>query len=469
MVDLNEDSGPARKRQRLFAGSISEGESSQFHLTKSQNDNQNQPKSAEKMTKTQEPLANDQKGIHDLNQEQLVNIFKWLDFPDLLNVANTTKKLREAAAAIYSDKYSDLVVSYSEDASNSQVELKTDTIEVKEARTCLKVFRGFGSLIKTVQLNFDGVKQRRCQLISQKLNEYCAETLVHLSWFHCPADAMHESSKKFEKLQILRMKHGYLGEQMSQFNHFFPALVQLDLDQIEVTNRKCIENTIPTLALLKVNIEPRKKLDFQKSNVKAALKVNPQLKGLALGSGCQPTLLKYINMMLAHLQILEIHNPCKQFFDSDEQEKVCFNEVRTVSLTIADSKDLFKNIPFKFPRLRKFTLNACAHHRDEWIDFVVGHPTLVKLHLLNFHWFRVINSEQLMKIVSLTMLKYFVLDWRLLSKNILLRFLKRCKSLNELRVTVKSQDDREAICALVKDEWQTQVDGNVITLKRSDD
>lgn len=461
----SKDSAPPRKRQRR---SSLEGENSQVRLEKPQIDDQNQSKNAEQISQSQEPPAAAGKSIDDLAQAQLVHILKYLDFVDLLNVANATKKLQEAAGAIYSEKYGDLLVSYSESASNgTNVIVKVDVIEVKEARTCLKMFRGFGTHLKAVQLNFDGINRRRSHLISQKLNEYCADSMIDLDWFHCPADAMNESSKKWPQLQSLRMKYGDLGEQMSKFSHFFPALNRLELEEIQVADRKCIECTIPKLVLLKVNIESRKKLDFLKSNLKAALKVNPQLKGLGIGSGCELKLLKYINKNLPALQLLAIHNPCKQFFDSEES-KIRFDEVQTVFLDISNSKDSFTNIPFEFPRLRKFTLKACPPHRDEWIDFVVGHPQLVKLNLLNFHWFLGLSQQQLMKIVMLTELKHFVLDWKLPWKNSLIRFISKCHSLKTLRLTVPCGRERNAICALVDKKWQAEVDKNSLTLKRTD-
>lgn len=252
--------------------------------------------------------------IDDMKQKVLVKIFEWLDFPDLLNVANASLKLRGAAGQIYVQNYTQKLVKFNGDALGLNIHETSTAFEIHDARTCLKMFRAFGALIVRLHLNFHGIEVRRIQAISQTLNDYCAETLNALEWHHSPANAIF---KKFPKLTELRLKKGTLAGKMVQITEMFPRLCVLELSHMEVADRKCIERTCPKLVRLKVHIVLRSGIDFLKSNVKIALKMNPQIRSLCVGLGCDAELLPYINDMLPLLNVLEIQQPRRQLFDTD--------------------------------------------------------------------------------------------------------------------------------------------------------
>lgn len=58
--------------------------------------------------------------ICDLNEKCLVEIMKRLEFPDLLNMANSTKKLCAGACVLYSERYANKSVKYNGDAINTK-------------------------------------------------------------------------------------------------------------------------------------------------------------------------------------------------------------------------------------------------------------------------------------------------------------------------------------------------------------
>lgn len=407
--------------------------------------------------------------IDHLKPEVLVKIFANLDFVDLLNVANATKKLREAATQIYAKIHVDKVVKFNGDAAGQKgldVQATDTTIEVNKARACLLMFRGFGENIEKLILNFNGIGPRRSQAISQMLNFYCAKTLIELEWNDCPADAMNDSSERFKSLTVLRMTSGCLGTSMSKFNDFFPALNDLELNDIEVMDRKCIERTFPNMTHLKVHIEPRKKLNFQKTHVKTALKLNPQIRSFGLCSGCEPKLLAFINENLPLLNTLEIKNPRNRFFDSDE-DVICFKNIEQFTLDIVNCNDSFTNIPFRFKRLRKFTLNANCRNHNEWIDFVARNPKINELKLLDYNFFYVVKDRQMMQIARMPSLTDLTLDWRVDPLDILFRFLAQCPSIQQIRLIIRTQEERERFCAKIDDSWDYTIDRHFVKLQRN--
>ncbi|XP_055309456.1 uncharacterized protein LOC129573185 isoform X1 [Sitodiplosis mosellana] len=420
-------------------------------------------------TTASSPVKNGTK-ITDLDEKCLAELMKRLDFSDLLNVANSTKKLCAGACVVYSQRYADKFVKYNGDAISTKVleiDVTDTTIEINDARSCLKMLRGFGTHITRLRLNFNGIGPRRSHAISQAVTEYCPKTLVELEWLVCPKNAMENSTEKFTKLESLRIVSGYLGEKMTLFTFFFPNLRRLELTNVEVSDRKSIERTLHSVVHLKVNIEKRKGMDFLKSNVKAALNLNPQLTSFSIGANCDVKLLDYISDQLPKLETFEILNPRKKFFDTTE-DRVCFRTVKNFSLDIAECKDSFSNIPFRFTQLKRFKLNACYRHRDEWIDFAAQNPRITHLHLLNFHWFYVLNKEQLIKISqSLPRLTDFVLDWRVFSTEAVAQFVEQCDKLKKMRLSMRTRPERAAIYAEIGQGWDIDIDEHFMTMERN--
>lgn len=409
--------------------------------------------------------------ITDLNVECLQHILGQLDFRDFLNAANSTKKLREAAVKIYTAQYGDKFVKYNDNAMKTtglETDVTDTTIEINESRTCLKMMRGFGAVITKLTLNFNGIGLRRSRAITKALNDYCKQSLIKLEWHNCPENAIMDASQKFINLKSLQIVSGYVGVEMGKIGHYFPKLKRLELSDVEVSDRKCIEHTFHSIVYLKLKIESQKKMDFLKSNVKAALNLNPQLKSFSLTYGCDVKLLNYINDKLPLLESLEIQNPRKKFFDTDE-DKIVFNRVKCFSLDINSSTDSFTNIPFEFRRLRSFTLNACARHRDEWIDFAVQNRNLVELKLRHFHWFYVMQQEQLLKIAQLQKLSTFFLDWRVASTDAVTHFIGNCDSLKTFKLMLPKRQERADIMAEIGNNWNSNIDEHFLTLERNDE
>lgn len=466
MSDSNDEIGPSSSKQRRLSAYASSEHSDEIPIYNVYPDGTIVGNSNE----TNEPSENVKK-ISDLNEKCLMQICDFLNFTDLLNVANATQKMCKAAGEIYAKKYANKLVKYNGNAINTkglEIDVTDDTIEINEARSCLKMLRAFGAIFTRLKLNFLGIGPRRSTAISRIMNECCANTLIDLDWHNCPKDSMKYATKKFQKLENLCVVSGNFGVEMCQITYFFPNLHRLEITDVEVADRNCIERTFHGLLHMKLSIESRKGVDFLKRNIKTAMNLNPQLTSFSIGYGCDVKLLEYMNDQLPKLKTLEIQKPRKKFYD-DKEEKVHFKLVRNLRLDASDSKESFTNIPFTFRCLKRFQLNASFLHRNKWIDFAVQNQKLVELKLLNFHWFYVMEKENLMKIATLPRLSNLVLDWKVPSTKAIIQCMEECKNLTKLRLSLRTRPERAAICAEITDKWKMEIDNHFLTLDKIKD
>lgn len=121
--------------------------------------------------------------LTDINIECQAHIFKYLDFIDLLNIADTSKQLKTPSEVAFAKKYGNEEVAVKTIHSNrSQNKIGKEEIGwIKFAKTCLQLFRNFGHLVFVLNFEpfdlFEGIPLfatlYRRAIIS--MNECCAE------------------------------------------------------------------------------------------------------------------------------------------------------------------------------------------------------------------------------------------------------------------------------------------------------
>lgn len=133
----------------------------------------------------------------DLNFDCLENVLEYLKLIDLLNVADTSKRLNKAAELVYAQKYGKKKVRFGDmtDARVSEgdhgIEITGKHININDFKTDLQLMRCVGSVISSIEFLFLknaernlGIREKIEFGLFSYINIYCAE---YLKEFHIGA------------------------------------------------------------------------------------------------------------------------------------------------------------------------------------------------------------------------------------------------------------------------------------------
>lgn len=189
--------------------------------------------------------------FHDLDFDCLEYVLEYLDLHDLLNVADSNKRLRKAAELVYTGKYGDrrVVFGIIKLLSDQTFVFKNSTysreIESKGFKTSMQLLRCFGPLISTIRL----VKIRSSETnqplmdkwVFTYINDYCADYLKKLyvanqchKLFYQRL-VLHYFNRPFKNLVLLSQCDYTFSENIS-LNTLFPNLQDLASGHIHNTS-----------------------------------------------------------------------------------------------------------------------------------------------------------------------------------------------------------------------------------------
>lgn len=300
--------------------------------------------------------------IVDLNDDCLDKIFENLDLSSLFNVAVSNECMRIAARIVYRRRFGAKLVnirigvpSFTRMPSETEHE-----IIIGDVRTCLQFLRCFGPSIQNLKVNRSYWNSERCDYIDEYINQYCAETLVTLSFLRNRKFSVENFKKPFVNLESIQIKDADLGDQLPLFVEWFPKLRRLELLDVCV-DRKFGKNkaTFNHLEQLSIEINNRNsEFGFSKRNVIKFLRLHPQLRSLNIHMPSRQ------GMPLTTLLSIVRYNPsistlvlttCRDYFAS---YSVCVKTAELMPFTDA------------LPSLEKVALTRLRFTADDAIAFV---------------------------------------------------------------------------------------------------
>lgn len=371
----------------------------------------------------------------DLHYDFLESIFKWLNVEDLMTMALASDHFGPLINDIIAKKYASIEIKFGyESVKRSNVLQKMQLIT--------PLLRYYGHLITKLIVRFDSLQQNisQCSEIEQSILTFC-NALKDLKLEHCRKGAFDGIRKPFEQLEVFCFRYGHLGQTISQFNKWFPKLRFLSIRYAYVANKFCIEETLPLLEHLDIEIGQANKR-FSRSNIDSAVRRNPQLRGIHLNNNCKPRDLRFVNGKLKQLKRLEFWlNP--ENFQLSCDRLIRFKEVKELVLDICDE------VPLPFPFFDRNSSNTfrfvcdkledleirCYDLQEKWFDFA-GRNKLKKLKLLSratpHHLMKVASNWP--SLVELT----FQVDC--VSADDIVKFITACTHLQRLNIADTSQD-----------------------------
>lgn len=346
----------------------------------------------------------------DLDLKLLKNIFGYLEFADLLNVADSSKHLNEAACSIFQEKYQEKPVFFSDLRITQNHLLRIqDDIEIGDIKTSLQTLRCFGRFINEIIFNLLQTPTETSHLIELKkriffyINEFCSESLVNIEINRCPSGGLSQFKKPFAKVEKLGIANCYMPDndndwliktfpniQAFGFKYrFFGSSPPPPLHEIS----KCFENNFPELKLLDIEVGNIRGSSSEKAlsrdNFESLLRLNPQLRNLRFRIAGYPYLsakiLHNVKDSLQNLRKLSLVLPESNFLDDfDINENILyFKNVKHFELTQSSSMTSEILMPFLFDNLETFSLIPCGDpFSEDLYHFIERHPTIMKISIM---------------------------------------------------------------------------------------
>ncbi|XP_031623438.1 uncharacterized protein LOC116340859 [Contarinia nasturtii] len=141
--------------------------------------------------------------ITDLNTDCMETIFEYLEFNDLLNLAESSKQFYTAVCEVYKRNFASQTLTNNDRKSSSKYD-EEKMILIKT--NPLKVLRNFGHVIKNFEVDFRWLNAKLCAEIENYLVIYCSDSLQRLCVFPDRSETTFKDLQKpLEKVTYLKI------------------------------------------------------------------------------------------------------------------------------------------------------------------------------------------------------------------------------------------------------------------------
>lgn len=396
--------------------------------------------------KSDHDINTDLMKITDINIDCLESIFNYLPLSDLLNVSDSNKYLKKAAALVFVQKYRKKTMQLNGlQMSQSRKILINSRIYIRDLRTALQILRCFGYLISKLEISDEYSHYYRTHVyiyIFKYIYKFC-KSLTTIKFQELPRNkAFKYLRKPFRKVKSVEFSCGVLEENLTSLNILFPNIVSLKIDFCDVKNLRCIEQHFVHLQHLE--------LGTSKENIQTVVSLNPNLKHFSTHTICDmQTIQKFSKLQL--LESLSIVCSSDEFTQFNGLP-LNFKTVKKLKLQFSHVKNQFPKIPLIFDQLNEFSTN---HRMDaEFYEFIAKHSAITKLNLPSSGSSKKnIEEKQLEFLKMMHLLKELNLSHYAFSIDQAIRIFDEFKTLNKFGFSIISEDEYTHLVKRSKDGW----------------
>lgn len=328
------------------------------------------------------------KTIVDVNVDCLEHVFKFLDFEDLINVADANKELKMIAEMVFVRKLKKrmIVVDIKTRSCDPNISTYDNAIHIHQSLLAAKTMRIFGQIISEIYLRItkDSENSDLRENFFRHVNEYCHKTLIVLHIMGDYSKVFGAIKYPFENVEKFSSYEGKLGPGCEYFPQIFPRLRQLAFTDDTILDANYIWKKFPNLdtfvSYYSYGIPMYSCFDDR--DLRKFVASNLQLQSMTL-VGYNPYTWEHINAKLKSLKCVHISFSPKLSeyfkgtpiqFDTVEICKVSCDGI----LGTASPVDVFS-----FKRLKHLTVKCFYNQLEMWLDFILAHPTIEEVIL----WF----------------------------------------------------------------------------------
>lgn len=338
--------------------------------------------------------------IIDLTIDCLEEIFEYLDLHDLLNVADSNKRLNKAAGLVFSRKHGNKYVLNRERPSYwGFPEKDGEYLGITDNCSSLRLVRCFGHSISGISIDCFMCNQEFYTELFRYVNKYCTQSLVKLHVRGYRHNIFDDIQKPFEKVEKVLFEYCTVNVDQTMFNEVFPQMRHLTFFSNKIEDSRCIGACFSKLEHFKYS--PNVNHNYNPiEHHKLFVRLNPQLKTVALHGHFGQTFIRKMSEHLYQLEELRIGSLYASILSNPviDMSQVHFKSVKKYEIDMTNDRRMFSMFAPSFDQLADFTVDGITP--DDLLDFVKKNPKIIKLKIRDSTMCFNLNDENLLKIAK---------------------------------------------------------------------
>lgn len=426
--------------------------------------------------------------LTDLNIICLEGILEYLDLEDLLNAAESNKRLCHASKFVYIGKYGSSTILFGSVYKSRQeclkndklIDIKKEDISVHDLKSIFQMLRNFGHLISRIDITLlspnNMSSQTRIYIIDY-VNFYCHETLSDIFIVMFNQDFLKRFKKPFTRVKSVDIISGFLM-QKNGLLWSFPKMEKLEIMlQCHATISESIAYNFPYLKNFKITGErdtcfwealgsPILPTNHKENecieNFKAFLKLNPQLEYLSM-NGTYVRNIEILQMFEEREQnpkSLELSS-FDQFLNYLNEKKIHLKNVEHLKIGGSRPDRINFGIPFLFDEFKSFEIYLNGPAEEYIYEFCHNNSTIRKIKFRNLIFLPDdynINFSRLAR--SLPLLEGMTVLTGTISVDEVCYVLTQFKFLKYFHFRCRDFDNKRQLIELQLNDWKISIKDN---------
>lgn len=316
--------------------------------------------------------------MSDLNDESLLRLFGWLDFENLLAVAENGERFKRLIGENFLRdqlKLHERTICVANEP--KEYYENVDCFLINQHKTTLTFLRNFGDMVTQLNIIGNGIDQYKMDQITNYVNQFSSKSLIELTLERIHKNPIIHWQDEFPKLEILNLRKTN-DPNGAHIQLIFPKLRRLEIESDKFGS---IGYKFAHLEHLKIDAGL---LSQTPVSLSLALSLNSQLRSFHMDVHFDVDFLHSINIKLSHLENLGLEYT--SIGVSKNTQPVFFENVKEFSFNVyhmpAEKKFIFKLLTFQ--QLKTLHL-TCRSLNADLINFIKPNILLNTVKIMGMH------------------------------------------------------------------------------------
>lgn len=388
--------------------------------------------------------------LETLDDYALLHIFDYLDFIELLHMADLSRRFRSIIGHHYMLGKYRIQHSIFRIADKKPPAITTNAITIGQYEAAAEFLRNFGDLITSFDFSSFYLSDTEIDALSHVIEENCTNSLKQIKLCDAGLKLVAQVKQSFNnviEVDLSNFAHTYNIE----LNRIFPNMKTLNVEvqyPIELTSIVQYYPNLTNLQFTEVGYYDEDSILFD------VLQLNPQLHSLKVNRFFKAEELQFINKNLQELKTLELSSYPDHLFEPDENEIIHMDNVK--HFVLKEEHSTFRShhqIPITFAHLQSIEIFSMKLSMP--LQRLIQQND--KLKMISLPWIETMESfARILDIVGqLNELEEIRLKWqREIGAGNTLRLLNESEQLKRITFIARIGRDYDDLMAIIPSEFE---------------